>query len=187
MQADRFETSDAGPALFDGVWFSMRTNHRREEWVESVSGIVNLPGGRLEMYDVLGVPLVFEWYNKSMQPVPGNPDRGRFHAKWIDNYGTLRAFSFRFGGEWGGITPVYHYGTSASTYIDGLHSSTRNSRLKAGPAQVASDVDDPDVTIANLVTFNFLDRPAAYAVKFGDKDKPLPVKAAIVNCFPFKR
>ena len=178
---------NASPAVFDGVWYSMRTNHKREEWVESVSGIVNLPGGVMEMYDVLGVPLVFEWYNKSMQPLPGNPDKGRFHAKWIDNYGTLRTFSYRFGGEWGGITPIYHFGAGASTYVDGCCSSTRNGRLKAGHAQVLADVAEPDATIANHVTFNFSDRPAAYAAKFDEEGKPKPVKAKVVNCFPFRR
>ena len=178
---------DASPAVFDGVRYSMRTNHKREEWVESVSGIVNLPGGLMELYDVLGVPLVFEWYNKAMQPLPGNPDKGRFHAKWIDNYGTLRTFSMRFGGEWGGISPVYHFGAAASTYVDGCCSSTRNGRLKAGHAQVLADVAEPDVTVANHVTFNFLDRPAAYAAKFDDDGKPQPIKAKIVNCFPFRR
>ena len=52
-------------------------------------------------------------------------------------------------------------GGSTFVHIDGEHASTRNTRLKASYAQVLSDVDDPDVTIANLVTFNFGDRPAA--------------------------
>ena len=82
---------------------------------------------------------------------------------------------------------MYHHGAAASTYIDGEHASTRNTRLKASYAQVLSDVDDPDVTIANLVTFNFGDRPAAYAAKFDEEGKPKPVKAKVVNCFPFRR
>ena len=40
---------------------------------------------------------------------------------------------------------------------------------------------------AAFSTFNFSDRPAAYAAKFDEEGKPKPVKAKIVNCFPFRR
>ena len=82
---------------------------------------------------------------------------------------------------------MYHFGSGASTYIDGCCSSTRNGKLKAGHAQVLADVVEPDVTVANHVTFNFLDRPVAYAAKLDGDGKPQPVKAKIVNCFPFRR
>ena len=178
---------DASPALVDGFWYSMRTDHKLEEWRDEQCGIVNLKGGRLEMYDILAVPCVFEYFDKSMRPKPGNPDRGKIHGRWVDNYGTFRAFAFRGGGEWGGLTMVCHYGTNAVTYIEGELASTRNRRLPAGFAQVLSDVDEPDVTIASLVTFNFRERPAAFAAKLDGEGKPQPVKAKIVNCFPFGR
>ena len=164
----------------------MRADHKLEEWHDEQCGIVNLAGGHLEMYDILAVPMVFEYFDKSMKPKPGNPNRGMINGRWVDNYGTFRAFAFRGGGDWGGLTLACHYGVGASTYFEGELASTRNRRLKASFAQVLSDVEDPDVTIANLVTFNFKDRPAAYAAKLDADGKPRPVKAKIVNCFPFR-
>ena len=178
---------NASPALVDGLWYSMRTDHKIDVWRDEQCGIVNLAGGRLEMYDILAVPCVFEHFDKSMKPKPGNPNLGQIHGRWVDNYGTYRAFAFRGGGEWGGLTLACHYGTNAVTYIEGELASTRNGKLKAGHAQVLADVDDPDVTIVNLVTFNFRDNPATYAAKLDGEGKPRPVKAKIVNCLPFGR
>lgn len=138
----------------------------------------------MELYDILGVPCVWEFFEKNMKPVSGMLDGGQFHPRWIDNYGKLTALAFRFGGEWGGVTPVYHHGKSASTYLEGEISSTRNARLKAGPAQVASDVESPDVTVAHLISFNFTDENPVYCVTFGKDGNPAPTPMKSVNCFP---
>jgi hypothetical protein len=60
-------------------------------WMNNKAAIV-AHGAKLVMDNVCGVPLV-----------TGKDDR------WIDNYGTLTCRNFRFGGEFGGMTPVWNF------------------------------------------------------------------------------
>ncbi|MCC6581124.1 MAG: hypothetical protein IT440_11850 [Phycisphaeraceae bacterium] len=60
-------------------------------WMNNKAAIVN-KSGKMTCENILGVPLV-----------TGKDDR------WIDNYSTLSCRGFRFGGEFGGMTPVYNF------------------------------------------------------------------------------
>ena len=54
-------------------------------------------------------------------------------------------------------------------------------------AQIVSDVESPNVTIANLVSYNFLERPPVFVSKLDGGEDWHRVDAKVVNCFPFKR
>lgn len=88
-------------AILSGAWFRSLPPAPTTNFTESVS-LVNRGGMRYQ--DILGVPCVFARHPKSGPPVaPGD-------YRWIDNRGgELHALFSRFGGEWGGIPPVYSY------------------------------------------------------------------------------
>ena len=183
----RMYRGNANPVLFDGFWSTIRSGHAREEWQEDYVGYANKRGGWLEMYDILAVPNVFEHFDKTMAPLPGNPAKGTVRGRWVDNAGVFRAFSFRGGGEQGGFTLVYHHGTKALTYVENHNCSTRNARLKGGKAQVVADVENPNVTIVNLVSYNFFERPPVFVSRLDEGEAWHRVDAKVVNCFPFVR
>jgi hypothetical protein len=66
-------------------------------WMKNKAAIENR-GGRMVCENILGVPLV-----------TGADQR------WIDNYGLLTCRSFRFGGEFGGFTPVVNWAKRSPT------------------------------------------------------------------------
>jgi hypothetical protein len=69
---------------FTGGWITTA-------WMENRAAIEHR-GAKLLLENVVGVPLV-----------TGRDDR------WIDNYGSLTCRNVRFGGEFGGMTPVWNY------------------------------------------------------------------------------
>lgn len=181
----RMYRGNANPVLFDGFWSTIRSGHAREEWQEDYIGYANKRGGWLEMYDILAVPNVFEHFDKTMSPRPGNPAKGTVRGRWVDNSGVFRSFAFRGGGEQGGLTLVYHHGADAVTYVENHNCSTRNKRLKGGMAQIVSDVESPKITIANLVSYNFTERPPVFVSRLDEGEAWHLVDARVVNCFPF--
>ena len=100
--------------------------------------MVNRPGGKLYVSHSLANPL---------SNIPMGHVYSSVHAKkyprgdyrWIDNYGTLFAFCNRFGGEWGGMTPVYNYKNGTVIFdagyanYDGLILNHRNTVYTDSP------------------------------------------------------
>ena len=70
--------------------------------------------GKLQTIGFLGVPCVLNRYRKDDV---WNPSHKPVEFRWVDNFGTYYSLGTRFGGEWGGHTPVYHYG-KAKTRIE---------------------------------------------------------------------
>ena len=89
-------------AVFNAAWF---------RWLPPVpldapmSGAVSLVNrGKMLFQDILGVPLVMYRYKHGHQNVCPQGD-----YRWIDNAGgSLRSIGTRFGGEWGGLCPVFN-------------------------------------------------------------------------------
>ena len=71
--------------------------------------------GKLQTLGFLGVPCVLNRYRKDDV---WNPAHKPVEFRWVDNFGTYYSLGMRYGGEWGGNTPVYHYG-KAKTRIEG--------------------------------------------------------------------
>ena len=182
-------------ALFDGTQYNPTSNwFFHEETREAATDpsqqycpIVNLAGGRLEMHDILSTPWFFESYRMASTFTPNPPTPGQMgDRRYIDNWGDLHVSNFRFGGEWGGLSPVYQYGEKSKTYIEGGYVINNCPRLRAGMAAVLADTPKADVTIVELGTCNFLKQIPAYAV-WRDSDGNLHNLDSLKesNSFPF--
>ncbi|MBR2837800.1 MAG: hypothetical protein IKE55_03350 [Kiritimatiellae bacterium] len=92
-------------AVLAGAWFRILPPKPHGTAFDSAVGIVNR--GNMRYQDILGVPCVFDKNDGSFEF--RNLPRGEY--RWIDNFGgRLHSLHSRFGGEWGGIPPVYNYG-----------------------------------------------------------------------------
>ena len=154
-QSHDFYRGNANPMLLDGTEFNPTVNHRKGEERQSYCPMTNLAGGQLEYHSVLSSPMFFEfvWPFSKIWTPPTPEQMGDF--RWVDNYGTFRAYDMRFGGEWGGLTAVYQYGKDATTYIEGGFSVQICLRLRAGKAIVYTDTPTSEVRLAEVCGFDF--------------------------------
>ena len=154
-QSHDFYRGNANPMLFDGSEFNPGVNHRKGEEKQSYCPLTNLSGGRLELHSVLSSPMLFEfvWPFSKIFEKPTPEQMGDF--RWVDNYGTFRAYDMRFGGEWAGLTAVYQYGKDATTYIEGGFSSQLCPRCRADKATVYTDTPESRVRMAEVCGFDF--------------------------------
>ena len=104
-----------------------------------------------------------------------------------DNYEKGYADVFD-SGEWGGLTPVYHYGKAAKTYLEGGYAIQTCPRLRSGAAAVLADTPDADVTIVELGTSNVMQQKPAYAAWRDEKGRLHMLKSLKEAwSFPFAR
>ncbi len=186
-----FYRGNATPMLFDGTELNNTSNYtaadyKAEKMSQSCHPYVNLAGGRLTFHDILCTP----WFMEHVQPMrtAGNQPKpwqlGDY--RYIDNYGELVSTNFRFGGEWGGITPVYQYGAAAKAYIEGGYVINNCPWLRAGAAVVLADTPAVDVTLTEFSTSNFREQKPAYAAWRGADSEVLEIKTIReANTFPF--
>lgn len=145
----------AGRAFLDAFWFSALPDHGDAQYRDKSYAALSLgAGGELVVRDLLGVPCYF----RMVQPmhdiwrVRPSPDQtGDF--RWIDSHGDVACFDCRFGGEWGGLTPVYQHG-AGTTYIEGPFFATDCPRLRSTSAVVRIDSAGEPV-IADSVTTQY--------------------------------
>ena len=95
--------------------------------------------GELQTIGFLGVPCVLNRYRKDDV---WNPSHKPVEFRWVDNFGTYYSLGTRFGGEWGGNTPVYHYGKAKTRVEGGIAAYV--SYLSLCVPYVA-DTPDPDI------------------------------------------
>ena len=117
--------------------------------------------GELVMRDMLGAPMTFcGMMTMAEVPVFKEPaETGDF--RWVDNYGDFVSLYTRFGGEWGGKTPVYHYGCGRVS-IDGGYAWFENRTAQRYPVLA----DSPSAKLsATCVCFspNLGDNPIQFA------------------------
>lgn len=73
--------------------------------------------GVLVLRDSLSVPMFFaDMIPMDKVPIFEKAEAGDF--RWVDNRGDFISLFTRYGGEWGGATPVYNYG-SGRVYMEG--------------------------------------------------------------------
>ena len=171
---------NADPMLLDGSQFNPGVNHRKGEEKQTYCPMTNLAGGRLEYHSVLSSPMFFEfvWPFSKINEKPTPEQIGDF--RWVDNYGTFRAYDMRFGGEWDGLTAVYQYGKDATTYIEGGFSVQLCQRLRAGRATVYADTPESQVRLAEVDGFDFLnEHPFRRRLPDGSE---IPLKTFL--CYP---
>ncbi len=125
-----------GDAFLRSIWFRFTDVVPWEEELKSGTAIVNR--GRLVLWDVLGVPSVFSRFEKSFA---SKPPVAEYEMRWIDNYGDMSTRMFRFGSEYGGIVPVYHFG-KARTVIEGHYAGYWNRSVPDTPVMCDSPSAD---------------------------------------------
>jgi hypothetical protein len=94
-------------------WTTFRDAWITTAWMNNKAAIEHR-GAKLLLENVVGVPLV-----------TGRDDR------WIDNYGGLTCRNFRFGGEFGGMTPVWNYARGSSVMLEDCYIGAQGSGKKA--------------------------------------------------------
>ena len=142
-----------GNATFtvDGFWYEESTERDKGENRPSYASMVNEPGGEVYFRDFLGVPCYFQNTPKEEAYVFGKHTERRGEFRWIDNYGTFVSVNTRYGGEWGGLTPVFHFG-KAVTWIEGGNIEIGNVYLKNERSVVVADTKRPEVTVVDAAS-----------------------------------
>ena len=142
-----------GNAAFtvDGFWYEESTERDKGENRPSYAAIVNETGGEMYFRDFLGVPCYFQNTPKNDAYVFGKNRERRGEFRWVDNYGVYVSINTRYGGEWGGLTPVFHFG-NAVTWIEGGNIEIGNVYLKNERSVVVADSKRPDVTVVDAAS-----------------------------------
>jgi len=135
----------------DGYWYEESTERAKGEIRPSYAAVANEVGGEMYLRDFLGVPCYFQHTPKKEAYVFGGHPERRGEFRWIDNHGTYVSVNMRYGGEWGGLTPLYHFGT-AKTWIEGGNIELGNVYMKSERAVVVADSAQPDVTVVDAAS-----------------------------------
>ena len=126
----------AGEGFLATTWFRYLSPHGPNKPMSPSVAIFNR--GRLQAWDILGVPCIYSRYKwNNMGKADDVPDE----VRWVDNFGLYYSRGFRYGGEWGGVTPVYHYG-DAETAMEGSYAWFETFRTLRTP--ILSDVAKPN-------------------------------------------
>ncbi|MCQ2389942.1 MAG: glycoside hydrolase family 55 protein [Kiritimatiellae bacterium] len=179
-----FLYSGNGVVTFDAFWFESGTDHAKGEYNPTYSAIVNGRGGALTLRDFLGVPCYFQHTPKNEAYQFGLHVERRGDFRWVENYGRLVTLNTRWGGEWGGLTPVYQFGPAASTYIEGGNVEIGSVYLKAERAVVVADRSTAEVTVVNTLGGHHIEPFQAVEQGADGKMDVLP-SARLAGNYPF--
>jgi len=180
-----FYDGAANPMLVDGTWYSTAPNRPKGENEKSYASMNNRAGGRLLLYDVLGVPCYFG--NVPMGEIENDGAATVGDYSWVVNRGILRIVNSRLGGEWNGLTIAYALGSDASTYIEGGADACYSRWLRAGKSHVAVDRPASDVTFVDATGFDYFSPTRApLAVRFDKQGKAVTAEKCLNDgSFPF--
>lgn len=171
-------------AVIDSTWFHQMPERPRGEIRDEFSAIVNEAGGELVLRELVTVPCYFFDYPKTVIYRNERPElKGEY--RWIDNHGTLSSVNVRYGGEWGGLTPIYHFG-SAKTYLEGGTVELYNDDgigVFSKTAVVVADSEMPDVTTIDAASSLRGNRFGSVRRLARAKYEPIKVREAMN--FPF--
>ncbi|MBR7103732.1 MAG: hypothetical protein IKC65_02210, partial [Lentisphaeria bacterium] len=134
-------------AVIDNLWLESKRYNQRlplPVWV-AFESVVFVNYGKLQLTDLLSVPMVFRKVERGGLPPKGTPEGDH---RWVDNYGEFTSFNCRYGTEFNGHALVYHYG-KARTRIYGGFGGFINPRALKYPGLV--DTPDADFVIQNFV------------------------------------
>jgi hypothetical protein len=161
----------------DAQWLSTLPEGPKDQLAEECVVFRNY-GGNLELVDFLGVPMAFAWTTPEKIAPEGTRPRD---YRWIDNFGNLHCFNVRFGGEWGGICPVFNYGNGFVT-IEGGYAWFETARIPRFPVVATPPLGKFE--LFNVQCSPNLKKPVT-CVWRGKNGSIYPVlKQKIVNVFP---
>ena len=177
----RLFSGAASPFLMDGVWLTLTPDRPWKRHRPSYVCIENFERGMFIAKSICGVPRYFE-NNEVFVKTPGKI--GDF--RWIDNYGKLLAYNFRFGGERRGITPVYAY-PDASTYVEGGVSYHKNNgHLRTGSSAAGMSSEKDDLKFVDVAGFNFTESPSFHVgVQNPSGGYDRRTTGFVYNCTPY--
>ena len=135
----------AGDAALRSIWYRYTAVVPPTEPIPPFAAIVN--EGRLVAWDVLGVPTVFDRFPQNCSHAMAEPTT-RYDLRWVDNRGDYRSRMFRYGGEWGGVPAVFHFGT-AKTLVEGSYAWYWNRSV--ADAMVVGDSPESDIKVFGVV------------------------------------
>ena len=168
---------------FDTFWCQAMAERPKGEFRPSHAAIVNEPGGCLALRELLGVPCYFIHIPKQFAYTGEVDPAKNAEVRWIDNHGTLLSHNVRYGGEWGGLTPIYHFG-AAKTHVEGGVVELFGRLMKSFRAIVVADSPSPDVTVCWGKAANWF-APVEIAYKTAGGDYEPVENARIAACAPF--
>ena len=168
-----------GRATIDEIWFRFLSPTGRSEPVRPMAAIVNR--GELQIGDLLGVPCVFSRYPKNSMH---DPSRKPVEFRWVDNYGTYLSRGMRYGGEWGGVTPVYHYG-NARTRVEGGHVAYTTTSTRMTPLLADSPSPDAALFAVSLPPYNRIYQKLEMQWRPSPAIEPIPIRNGRIEvCCP---
>lgn len=129
------------------AWDDRRWTEILPEATGKLSGAVAWENrGLLVVRDMLGVPMqVSGMIKMSEVPVFREVEIGEF--RWMDNFGDFISLYTRYGGEWGGVTPVYNYG-AGRVAIEGGYAWFENRMARQYP--VVADSSSAKLRLAGV-------------------------------------
>ncbi|MCQ2390971.1 MAG: glycoside hydrolase family 55 protein [Kiritimatiellae bacterium] len=168
---------------FDAFWYQELTERPKGEFRAAYAAIVNEVGGRLTLREMLGVPCYFVNMSKSEAYSQVHLPAQNGEIRWIDNHGTLLSLNTRYGGEWGGLTPIYHFG-SANTFIEGGVMELNGGLMRSGRAIVVADSATPNVTVCRGVAGTWRS-PVQVVRKTATGEYEVLANVRVGGCAPF--
>lgn len=127
----RLYTGNAKYAIFDSCWLSSAPDIPRGQYSKDYA-FIKADGGTVQWKNILTVPYYFRRVPMNKIWKIWDPALNG-HFRWVDTKGCFLSFDCRYGGEWGGLTPVYLHGKNASAYIEGGTTSVNCPRIVAAP------------------------------------------------------
>ena len=119
--------------------------------------------GVLVLRDSLSVPMFFaDMIPMDKVPIFEKAEAGDF--RWVDNRGDFVSLFTRYGGEWGGATPVYNYGTGR-VYMEGGYAWFESQLVRRHPVLA----DSPDARL-KLTHVTFSPNLGGQRVEFAWRD-----------------
>lgn len=102
--------------------------------------------GFFVLHDMLSVPMFFA-NMVTMDKVPIFTEAKAGDFRWVDNRGDFISLFTRYGGEWGGATPVYNYG-NGRVYMEGGYAWFETRMAQRHP--VLADSPDAHLKLTHL-------------------------------------
>jgi len=166
-----------GTAWDDGRWIQITPGE-----TGAVKRVVSWENkGMLVVRDMLGVPAAFGNMAAMKDLFP--PDAAEvLDFRWIDNFGDCICLYARFGGEWGGMTPVYNFG-EGRVLIEGGFSWFENKLMYRYP--VVADRANAKLRMSGVACSpNLGDLPLRFVWRDANGVVEPTERQCITCCFP---